>query len=86
MITAVDRPRGADRALEKLDELEERGRRKGRIQAAREAIVIVLEARGIEVPFFVRQRIWTCGSLGLLETWLIRAITATSAGAVIGND
>jgi hypothetical protein len=47
--------------------------------------MVVLEYRGIEVPFFVRQRIRYCMSPDLLRTWLIRALTATSAAEVVWN-
>jgi hypothetical protein len=76
------------------EEIREEGRAQGRIQGRAEGyaqgraenILLVLEQRGIDVPFADRQRIRHCGDLGRLRTWFIRAITATSAADVIRDE
>ncbi|WP_259402573.1 hypothetical protein [Microbispora sp. H10670] len=44
-----------------------------------DAILNVLEARGLEVPDDVRERIHQCQDLDQLRTWVRRAVTVTSA-------
>ncbi|WP_167521557.1 hypothetical protein [Microbispora triticiradicis] len=39
----------------------------------------MLEARGLEVPDDVRERIRRCQDLDQLRTWVRRAVTVTSA-------
>jgi hypothetical protein len=51
-----------------------RGERKGEA----DAILTVLEVRGIEVPEGARARIRTCADQGQLDAWLKRAAVATS--------
>ncbi|TLS46765.1 hypothetical protein FE633_06460 [Streptomyces montanus] len=69
-----------------LQENLESVRNQGRHEVRVESIMIVLEHRGIEVPFFVSQRISHCLDPDILRTWLIRALTATSAVEVIRNE
>ncbi|MFJ8661308.1 hypothetical protein [Streptomyces sp. NPDC093795] len=67
---------------ENLDAARAQGRNEARV----EAIVIVLEHRGIEVPLFVHQRIRHCAHSDLLRTRLTRALTAASAAEVIRSE
>ncbi|MFB7515534.1 hypothetical protein [Streptomyces sp. NPDC056144] len=55
------------------------GRVEGRAQAGAEAILLVLEQRGLDVPDDVRNRITSCTDADLLRTWLTRSVTAASA-------
>jgi hypothetical protein len=56
----------------------------GRAEGEALAIVRVLEGRGVPVGFEDRKRILACTDLALLEAWLDRAVTATTAGELFG--
>lgn len=43
------------------------------------ALLIVLDARGIEVPAEVRERIAGCADPAQVKTWIRRAVTAEGA-------
>lgn len=51
---------------------------RGRATGEANAVLMVLAARGIEVPDDVRDRITGCGDLDQLDTWIRRASTADS--------
>jgi hypothetical protein len=57
----------------------------GEARGEARALLHVLKARGLEVPEDVRERITSCTDLAVLDTWLSRAMTATSATDVIGE-
>ncbi len=61
------------------------GKAQGQAEAAARAVLRVLEARGVDVPGDVRERILACADLALLDAWLERAVTATSASEVFGQ-
>jgi len=48
-----------------------------------EAVLKVLEARGIPVAVEVREQILACTDVEQLDLWLRRAITATTADEVV---
>lgn len=50
----------------------------GKAEGEAEAVLAVLDARGVEVPTEARDRIAGCTDLDELETWVRRAATATS--------
>jgi len=54
------------------------GRAAGRIEAGVEAVLTVLEVRGIAVPEEARARITSCTSLDYLRAWVQDAVTADS--------
>ncbi|MEU8194132.1 hypothetical protein AB0C10_10160 [Microbispora amethystogenes] len=56
-----------------------KGRTEGHAEGEIDAILNVLEARGLEVPDDVRERIRRCQDLDQLRTWVRRAVTVTSA-------
>lgn len=58
------------------------GRDEGIAQGQASAILLILEQRGIRVPDAARERITSCGDLGLLRTWLTRSLTAMSAAEI----
>jgi len=84
-----------DYLSEQLRELaahhEQLGRARGRAEAwatgraigMGRAVLIVLDTRGIAVPTVVQERVRACTDLAQLETWLVRALTATTADEVI---
>jgi hypothetical protein len=55
-----------------------KGRTKGRAEGEAEAVVKVLAVRGIEVPEDALARIRACTDKQQLDTWLERAVAATS--------
>jgi hypothetical protein len=55
------------------------GRREGGKEGMAKAVLKVLAARGVKVPDDVRARIRECTDQPQLETWLARAVVATSA-------
>ncbi|WP_304453454.1 hypothetical protein [Nocardiopsis sp. YSL2] len=56
----------------------EEGREEGRLLATHDALLRLLERRGIPVSEHERSRINACDDLDQLDTWFDRAITATS--------
>ena len=64
------------------EEIRDEGRAEGRAGA----ILRVLDRRGIDVSDEDRERIASCDDLDMLDLWLDRAITATSASEVFMED
>lgn len=62
---------------------EELGEARGEARGEGRAVLAVLEERGVPVPDTVREQILSCTDLALLDTWLRRAITATTAADVV---
>jgi len=62
---------------------EEVGEARGEARGEGRAVLTVLEARGVPVPVALREQILTCTDLAQLDTWLRRALTATTADEVI---
>lgn len=66
---------------------EQRGRdegyRAGEARGEAKALLTVLRARGVEIPPDLEQRILGCSDVEVLESWLRRAATATTAAEVI---
>ncbi|WP_432870355.1 hypothetical protein [Microbispora rosea] len=56
----------------------EQGLEQGRAEGEIEAILTVLDARGLDIPSEARERISRCSDLHLLEKWIRRAVTVTS--------
>jgi hypothetical protein len=54
------------------------GRAEGRVEGEVDAVLTVLDARGIDVPDDARARITACTDLDQLKDWVRRAVTATS--------
>ena len=46
--------------------------------ALREAILALLEARGIDVPESARKTLRSCADPAILRRWLLQGVTATS--------
>ena len=61
------------------------GEASGEARGEARALLHVLQARGIDVPEAVRTRILGCTDLAVLDGWLARALTATSASEVVGE-
>jgi hypothetical protein len=57
----------------------------GRAQGEAEAVLSVLEARGLAVSVAERERIAKCTDLALLDGWLRRAATVATAAEVLDS-
>jgi len=57
----------------------DQGEAEGQAKGEAKAVLAVLEARGIDVPAELRERITTCTDLEQLDTWVRRAATAGTA-------
>jgi hypothetical protein len=73
----------AEGRTEGLAEGRTEGLAEGRAEGEVRAVLTVLDARGVYVPEKVRERIEACTDLERLETWLRRALTATTVDEVI---
>lgn len=62
---------------------EEHGQAIGMALGEADAIVTVLEGRGVPVSDGVRDHIRACTDLATLKAWLLRALTAATAEDVI---
>ncbi|MFJ2263043.1 hypothetical protein ACIOKD_32860 [Streptomyces sp. NPDC087844] len=69
-----------------FEEAREEGRAQARAEGRAEAILDVFEARGIDVPEAVRERITSCDDPEILRHWHRRAIAAPSADAIFTDD
>ncbi|MEO5730669.1 MAG: hypothetical protein ABI134_31985 [Byssovorax sp.] len=69
---------------ESVDAIRDEGRDAGRLEGFAQAILSVLEARGISVEDRVRAAILGCAEVPRLTQWLARATTAVRADDVIG--
>lgn len=56
----------------------------GEARGEARAVLTVLEGRGVAVPDDVRDQILDCTDLDQLDTWLRRAINATTIDDVLG--
>ncbi|UUU22754.1 hypothetical protein [Streptomyces sp. DSM 40750] len=68
------------------EELRAEGRTEGRTQSKAEDILLLLDRRGVPLSAVDRHRITSCTDLDTLNRWFTRAITATSASEVFGDD
>ena len=66
--------------------ISEEIRDEGRAQASAEALLIVLEQRGLDVSDSVRARISACDDPEVLRHWLARAVTAPKAEAIFEGE
>jgi hypothetical protein len=55
------------------------GKAEGEADGRAHAVLRVLAVRGADVPPAIRERIVSCRDVALLDAWLARAVTATSA-------
>ncbi|WP_241842061.1 hypothetical protein [Pseudofrankia sp. BMG5.36] len=68
---------------EGLTEGRTEGRAEGMAKAKADAVLRILSQRGVPVPDVAQEKIRSCTDLDLLDTWLDRVLTATSAEDVI---
>lgn len=68
------------------EEIRDEGRAQGRAEGRAEGLLLILEARGIDLTDELRQKIMTCTDPQLLRRWLHRATTATTAEEVFAEE
>ncbi|MBT2369245.1 hypothetical protein J7E88_29010 [Streptomyces sp. ISL-10] len=68
------------------EEIRDEGRAEGRAESLADAVLLVLQQRGLDVPDEARQRITTCDDTQLMRTWLTRAVTAATAEAIFTEE
>ena len=66
-------------------EHEQVGEARGKAMGEAQAVVKVLDARGVAVPEDIRDQILACTDVAQLDIWLQRSATATSAEAVVSG-
>ncbi|MEQ4719108.1 hypothetical protein [Nonomuraea sp. B19D2] len=59
-----------------LEEGQTKGKAEGKAEEAARMLLLVLGARGFDVPDDVRARITACADVAQLEHWTSRAVTA----------
>jgi hypothetical protein len=74
---------GSQYHSELFREVDARGRAAGEARGEGQAVLTVLDARGVAVPEAVREQILACTDLTQLDVWLRRAVTAATADEVI---
>jgi hypothetical protein len=66
--------------------ISEEIRDEGRVQGRVEDILVVLEARGIDVPDEIRERITACDDPDRLRHWLTRAAVAPTVEEIFADN
>ncbi|MGY1583532.1 hypothetical protein [Streptomyces sp. MN13] len=69
-----------------IEEAYLEGEAAGKAVGRAEAVVAVLEARGLAVSEALRDRLFACADLASLDTWLARALTVEQAKDLFGED
>ncbi|MEO3800756.1 hypothetical protein [Nonomuraea sp. B1E8] len=76
IMTSTDWPVFSPFAREHYGRGREEGRSEGKAEGAARSVLLVLAARGFDIPQDTRDTITSCTDPGRLETWLTRAATA----------
>jgi len=63
----------------------EEGREEGRQEAKTEALLLILASRGIRLPAAQQERVAACRNAALLDSWVRKALSASSAEDVFGS-
>ena len=61
------------------------GRAEGKAEGIAHAVLAVLQARGIAVSETARSRILSCTDVAVLDGWIVRAATASSAAEIVSE-
>jgi hypothetical protein len=75
-------PRAEEAFMTGAQILREEGRQQGRSEGKAQAVLAVLEARGLRVSDEQRARVLGCTDLDELERWVRKAVTVKTAGAL----
>jgi hypothetical protein len=62
----------------------EKGLEKGRLEEGIHVLLRLLDRRGVPVSEAAREKITACTDTGLVEDWIDRAVTATTADELFG--
>jgi Uma2 family endonuclease len=73
------------RGFASIEALRDAGKVDGRVEGHAEAVVAVLEARGLVADDAQRARLLGCRDLSKLDRWLVAAITASTVDDVIAS-
>jgi hypothetical protein len=73
---------GSEYRSELFREIDAHGRAEGKAQGEAQAVLTVLDARGVPVSDAIREEVLACTDLDQLDTWLRRAVTAATAEQV----
>ncbi len=65
-----------------IDSWIQKGEAEGEARAKAQAILKVLDARGLKPTAEQREQVTACADTGQLDVWFDRALTATSAAQV----
>lgn len=68
-----------------LREAAAKGKAEGKAEGQARAILLVLESRGVPVADDARERVLACTDPDQLDTWLRRAVSATTTADVLGD-
>jgi hypothetical protein len=70
---------------EGLAEGKREGKRDGIVEGKREALLMLLGARGLAIPDDARATIAGCSDATQLDAWIVRAVTAASTDEALGT-
>ncbi|GAA3441687.1 hypothetical protein [Planomonospora venezuelensis] len=85
IMTSTDWPVYSPFAREHFGRGLEEGKAEGKAEEAARMVLLVLTARGLEVPEEIRDRITACTDLARLESWAARAATARTVHDLFGG-
>jgi len=68
-----------------IAECKAEAKRRAEAEGRARGILIVLAARGVDVPPKVREQVQSCTDIDQLNIWIDRAATATSLDEVFGT-
>ncbi|GAA3444641.1 hypothetical protein [Planomonospora venezuelensis] len=85
IMTSTDWPVYSPFAREHFGRGLEEGKAEGKAEEAARMVLLVLTARGLEVPEEIRDRITACTDLARLESWAARAATVQSVHDLFGE-
>lgn len=68
------------------EEIRDEGRAQGLAHGRAEDVLLVLGVRGIEISDGTREKVTACTDPELLSQWLVRAIRATTAEEIFGEE
>ncbi len=83
-MTSTTWPVNSPFAREHFGRGKKEGREEGKAEEAVRSVMLVLTARGFDLPDDVRTRITTCTDLDRLEGWLTRAATVQTLDDLFG--
>jgi len=71
--------------VDSVDEARDEGKTEGQNEGKTQAVLAVLQARGIAVDDASRTRILACTDLATLDRWIVRAATVSTLADVFAD-